>query len=54
MIKLNIKFLPKEYIIISIFLIIKLTILTIADINEGFNGDEVMHIDSGHHLTLVI
>lgn len=48
--RLNFRIFRKEPIIIGIFLIVKLTILFIADINGGFNGDEAMHIDSGHHL----
>jgi len=47
---MNIKRLKLEYRIILIFAIVKLIINTVADINGGFNGDEVMHIDSGHHL----
>jgi hypothetical protein len=49
---LIIKFFRKEPVIICFFLIVKLSILFIADINGGFNGDEAMHIDSGHHLAL--
>jgi hypothetical protein len=36
--------------IIILGVIAKLTILVIANINGGFNGDEPMHIDSGNHL----
>ncbi len=37
-------------IIISIFCIIKLTLHLIADFHSGFQGDELLHIESGNHL----
>lgn len=37
-------------LIITIFCIIKLTLHLIADINSGFQGDELLHIETGKHL----
>lgn len=37
-------------LIISIFCIIKLTLHIIADSNSGFQGDELLHIETGKHL----
>jgi hypothetical protein len=39
-----------ESIAIAIFVAIKLLIILIADMHTGFDGDEVMHIESGNHL----
>jgi hypothetical protein len=39
-----------EYIAIAIFVVLKLFILLFADMHTGFDGDEVMHIESGNHL----
>ena len=43
-------FQKKEYIVISIFVLIKLIIHIIININAGFDCDEIMHIESGNHL----
>ncbi len=37
-------------LIIVIFCIIKLTLHLIADSNSGFQGDELLHIETGNHL----
>jgi len=47
---MKIKQIKTEYIVIAIFVMIKLLILFIADMHIGFDGDEVMHIESGNHL----
>lgn len=41
----------KQYkLIIAIFCIIKLTLHLIADYHSGFQGDELLHIETGNHL----
>jgi len=47
---MKIKQIKTEYIVIAIFVMIKLLVLFIADMHTGFDGDEVMHIESGNHL----
>ena len=37
-------------IIIIIFCLVKLTLHIIADFHSGFQGDELLHIDTGNHL----
>ncbi|MBC7493419.1 MAG: hypothetical protein H7221_00320, partial [Flavobacterium sp.] len=37
-------------LIIAFFCIIKLTLHLIADYHSGFQGDELLHIDTGKHL----
>ena len=37
-------------LIIAIFCIVKLTLHLIADYHSGFQGDELLHIESGNHL----
>lgn len=44
------KTLKKEHLVIIFMIIAKLTIHTILNINTGFDGDEILHIDSGNHL----
>lgn len=39
----------KEYLVIVILTIVKLTLHFIMNINAGLDGDEVLHIDSGNH-----
>jgi len=45
--QLNIK---TEYLIIAVFVIAKMTLHFIANSSSGYDGDEVMYIDSGNHL----
>ena len=40
----------REYLIISIFVILKLSVHVIMNLNAGFDGDEIMHIEAGNHL----
>jgi hypothetical protein len=40
----------QNILIITIFCIIKLTLHLIADGNSGFQGDELLHIETGKHL----
>jgi hypothetical protein len=44
------KNLRTEYLIIISFVLIKTIIHLVADSNSGFDGDEVLYIDSGNHL----
>jgi len=37
-------------LIIFIFCVIKLTLHIIADTHSGFQGDELLHIETGNHL----
>lgn len=39
----------KEYLVIFIFVLVKLVIHTIINKNAGFDGDEILHIESGNH-----
>ena len=40
----------KEYWIITIFVTLKLGVHMIMNLNAGFDGDEIMHIEAGNHL----
>ncbi|MBI9063695.1 MAG: glycosyltransferase family 39 protein [Marinilabiliaceae bacterium] len=40
----------KEYLVIFILVLVKVAIHIITNINAGFDGDEIMHIDAGNHL----
>jgi hypothetical protein len=42
--------LKKEYVIILLVILLKTIIHIIADSHSGFDGDEVLHIDTGNHL----
>jgi hypothetical protein len=37
-------------LIIFIFCIVKITLHLIADYHSGFQGDELLHIETGNHL----
>ena len=41
-----------EYLIIISIVLIKTFLHLIADSNSGFDGDEVLYIDAGKHLSL--
>lgn len=40
----------KEYKVIAIITLVKIVINLVLNINTNFDGDEIMHIDSGNHL----
>lgn len=40
----------KTKLVIFAFCIVKLTLHLIADSNSGFQGDELLHIETGNHL----
>lgn len=40
----------KIIVIISLFCVLKLTLHLIADSNSGFQGDELLHIETGNHV----
>ncbi|MCT4591165.1 MAG: glycosyltransferase family 39 protein [Carboxylicivirga sp.] len=39
----------KEYVVICIFVLVKLVIHVITNMNAGLDGDEILHIESGNH-----
>lgn len=39
----------KFYLLLAIFCIVKLTLHLIGDYNSGFQGDELLHIETGNH-----
>jgi hypothetical protein len=42
----------KIILIITFFCVLQLTLHLIADTNSGFQGDELLHIETGNHLSL--
>src|SRR5215217_4866150 len=46
----NNKMTKQTKLIILTFCIVKLTLHLFADIHSGFQGDELLHIESGRHL----
>jgi hypothetical protein len=43
-----------EHLIIAVFLVFNLTLHIIGDLNSGFQGDELLHIEAGRHLASVL